>query len=75
MRNLIIALTLMASLALVPIALARDANRDALQRIWHEEQMQQKRWEAIQKAKTPTERQQAFQTYIQNSPRLWEPLP
>lgn len=32
MKNFIIALTLVASLALVPIALARDANRDALQR-------------------------------------------
>ncbi len=73
MRTLIIALALlMASLISAPLALARDANRDALLHIWHQQQMQQQRWEAVQKARTPAEREEAYQIYMYNLPSLWE---
>lgn len=74
MKKLIILLALLTSLASVSVALARDASRDYLMHIWKEQQADQKRWEAVQKARTSTEREQAFQIYMYNLPRLWEPF-
>lgn len=73
MKKLIIFLTLLTSLASISVALARDANRDALQRMWNEQQMQQRQWEAVVTARTSAERAEAYKIYIYNLPELWEP--
>ncbi len=71
MKRPIILLTLLASLASVSVALARDANRDALYDIEHGRQMQQKRWEAVMHS-TGNAQQEALPTYLYNQPWLWK---
>lgn len=74
MKRLIILLVLLASLASVTAAMARDQSRDYLMHIWKQQQADQRRWEAVQMARTPSEREQAYQNYIYNQPWLWEPF-
>ncbi|MGB6066782.1 MAG: hypothetical protein WBG50_18410 [Desulfomonilaceae bacterium] len=72
MTNVIIALTLVASLALVPIAFARDANRDSEHEVWHEQRISKKDWHDIT-YKHGSAKRNALKKYMEDSRRLWDP--
>ncbi|MBI5248298.1 MAG: hypothetical protein HY912_02285 [Desulfomonile tiedjei] len=75
MKKLITIMISLAIMASAPLAFARDESRDYLMHIWKQQLANQKRWEAVVNAPTPSERAEALQTYQYNLPQLWEPRP
>ena len=69
MTNFIIALTLVASLALVPTAMARDANRDSEHEVWHEQKIVKKDRSNMMH-KTGAAKRDALKKYMEDSRRL-----
>jgi hypothetical protein len=66
-----LACLLAVSAGSIPLAAARDANRDSILHKLAEQQRQQKRWEAVMNS-TGAARQEALQQYLYNLPRLWD---
>ncbi|MGB6067080.1 MAG: hypothetical protein WBG50_19915 [Desulfomonilaceae bacterium] len=72
MRNIIITLTLVGSLALVSAAWARGGEgRTELDRTWHEQRLQHKEL-ACALNKTCPAQAKALRNYMNNLPRLWK---
>jgi hypothetical protein len=70
--TLIISIIMMGS---VSVVMARDASRDSLMHILKEQAASQKRWEAVERATSPAERDEALKNYYYNLPERWAPPP